>query len=254
MPIYPALALLIGSAIAAGGRWVQWGTRSLVAVCSVLFVVLAALLAMSWRMPAVGDISRALTQNPDMYTLSMGHMSDLTLGAFAYLKLPLAMAVIAFGIGAVCLLMWRRERVKVALATSAMMIVFFQASRVALVRFDPYLGSYALAEALKKSPPGQLIEANAYYAFSSVFFYTNKTALLWNGRINNLEYGSYAPGAPQVFIGDEQFARLWNGPERFYLVTYPSELPKVEQLAGREKMIVVRQNGDNFLLTNQPLP
>ena len=25
------------------------------------------------------------------------------------------------------------------------------------------------------SPPGQLIEADAYYAFSSVFFYTNRT-------------------------------------------------------------------------------
>ena len=42
-----------------------------------------------------------------------------------------------------------------------------------------------------------------YYTFSSVFFYTNRRALLLNGRVNNLEYGSYAPDAPQdVFIDD----------------------------------------------------
>ena len=43
-----------------------------------------------------------------------------------------------------------------------------------------------------------------YYTFSSIFFYTNRTALLLNGRNNNLEYGSYAPGAPNVFINDAQ--------------------------------------------------
>jgi hypothetical protein len=33
-----------------------------------------------------------------------------------------------------------------------------------------------------------------YYAFSSVFFYSNRTAPLLNGRVNNTVYGSYAPG------------------------------------------------------------
>ena len=53
-----------------------------------------------------------------------------------------------------------------------------------------------------QAPPGQLIADNQYYTFSSVFFYTNRRALLLNGRVNNLEYGSYAPGAPDVFIDD----------------------------------------------------
>ena len=87
---------------------------------------------------------------------------------------------------------------------------------MALVRFDPYLGSHPLAQSLKQSPPGQLVEANAYYAFSSVFFYTGRTALLLNGRMNNLEYGSYAPGAPQVFIDDAKFVALWQAHSRCY--------------------------------------
>jgi hypothetical protein len=140
------------------------------------------------------------------------------------------------------------------LAVCAGMVLFFQASRVALVRFDPYLGSYALATSLQQSPPGELIEADAYYAFSSVFFYTNRTAFLLNGRVNNLEYGSYAPGAPQVFIDDAQFASRWKEPGRYYLLIYGSEMPRLEQLVGRENLHVVKENGGNFLLTNHEIP
>ena len=43
----------------------------------------------------------ALSYNPEAYTLSLGHMEDLTLRSFAYLRLPLALAVVAFLIGAV---------------------------------------------------------------------------------------------------------------------------------------------------------
>ena len=53
---------------------------------------MAAILSQVWHSPAPGDIARALAQNPEAYTLSMGHMLDLRLGAFAYLKLPLAVA------------------------------------------------------------------------------------------------------------------------------------------------------------------
>jgi len=254
MPIYPALALLIGSAMAAGGRWVRAGSRLLLSIITVLFVVLLAILAMVWHTPAPGDISSALAQNPEAYTLSMGHMLDLRLGAFAYLKLPLMLAALAFGIGAVSLFVWRNEIRKLALALAFCMIVFLQAARIALVVFDPYLGSYPLAVALKSSPSGGLIGANEYYAFSSVYFYASRDALLLNGRGANLEYGSYAPGAPPVFIDDAKFVGLWDSPARYYLLVYGSTLPHVEQLVGRDRLHVVKQSGDNFLVTNQPLP
>ena len=67
------------------------------------------------------------------------------------------------------------------------MVLFLNASRLALAVFDPYLSSGVLARALREAPPGQLVMDGAYYAFSSVFFYTDRTALLVNGRINNRE-------------------------------------------------------------------
>ncbi|MGZ4787706.1 MAG: ArnT family glycosyltransferase [Terriglobales bacterium] len=253
MPIYPAMALLIGSAIASGSRAPKVATRILIALYGALFVVLSAVLLKVWNVSASGDISKALTQNPDMYTLSLGHMTDLTMGAFAYLKLPLVLAALAFGVGTSLLIIWRNNVARASLGLALSMIIFFQAARVALVRFDPYLGSYDLAQTLKKSPPGELIETDAYYAFSSVFFYTNRTALLLNGRVNNLEYGSYAPGAPQVFIDDAEFTRLWNQPSRYYLLAYASDRPHLEELVGKANLHVVAVSADNYLLSNQPV-
>jgi 4-amino-4-deoxy-L-arabinose transferase-like glycosyltransferase len=254
MPIYPALALLVGAALSSGNRWVSIGTRALLAIFALLSIALATISLMVWRQPAPGDIAAALTQHSELYTLSLGHIRDLTLHAFAYLKLPLALAAFAFGAGAVGLFGSRSNVRRTVLVVAASMIVFFHAARIALIRFEDYLGSYPLAESLQQNPPGQLIEANAYYAFSSFFFYTGRSALLLNGRENNLEYGSYAPGAPDVFINDVRFVSLWNEPARYYLLTYGTDLPRLEALVGRTNLRVVKKNADNYLLTNHPLP
>ena len=170
------------------------------------------------------------------------------------MKLPLGIAALAFAVGGFGLLLVRKNMWRTALVGAAAMIIFLQAARLALIRFDPYLGSYPLAQALKDSPPGQLIEGDAYYAFSSVFFYTNRMALLWNGRVNNLEYGSYAPGAPNVFTDDSGLKSVWSDPTRRYLLVYGSDLQHLKQLLGQDTMHVVKENAGNYLLTNQPLP
>ena len=254
MPIYPALALLVGSVLSTGGRWVRAGTYFLLATCAILFAALSFIFLSVWHIPAHGDIYQALTQHPELYTLSLGHMRDLTLNAFAYLKLPLGLAALAFGACAFALVFSRQNIRRTVLVVAACMIVFFQAARIALVSFDSYLGSYPLAERLQQGPPGQLIEADSYYAFSSVFFYANRTALLLNGRNNNLEYGSNAPGAPDVFIDDNRFASLWTGESRWYLLAYGTEMPHLEQLVGRANLHVVAENAGNYLLTNRALP
>jgi hypothetical protein len=186
-----------------------------------------------------------------MYTLSLGHMTDLTLPAFAYLKLPLAVAVAAFGLCAVGLWLTRRSTGRTVAVLVVSMIVFFQASRLALVRFDSYLGSYPLAQKLQASPPGQLIEAGTYYVFSSVFFYTNCTALLVNGRTLNLEYGSYAPNAPRVFIDDTGFIERWRSSDRFYLLVNGDDLPHLESLAGKASLHRVAENSGSYLFCNR---
>jgi len=179
-------------------------------------------------------------------------MGDLTLQSFAYLRLPLALAAAAALLGVVGMVLYRNHKRLPFFAAALMMVVFFHAARIAMVAFDPYLGSKPLADALMKAPPGKLIEANAYYAFSSVFFYTNQRALLWNGRVGNLEYGSYAPGAPDVFIDDTKLQQLWRSPDRHYLLAYQNDIPRVQQLVG-VSVYLVSSSGGKCLLTNQPV-
>ena len=253
MPIYPAMALLLAGAIASPSPWVKYCTRFLMGMLVCVFAALVALLYLSRGVTPVGDISTALTQNPEMYTLSLGHMTDLTVGAFAYLRTPLVLAAVAVLVGLGGTFYFRKQLSLIVCSIALMMVLFFQAARLAMVTFDPYLSSYPLAAALRSSPPGDLIEADAYYAFSSVFFYTNRRALLLNGRINNLEYGSNSPGAPGVFIGDEQFVRLWKQPRRYYLLIYGDDLSHIQQLVGEPAVFVVRRNAGNYLLTNMPI-
>jgi 4-amino-4-deoxy-L-arabinose transferase-like glycosyltransferase len=251
MPCYPAMALLLGSAIAAGGKWITRGTRALTVIAGLATVAAIAVLISVRNVPSPGDISAALSSHPGAYTLALGHMEDLTLQSFAYLRLPLAVAALAFGVGMLGTLRAQSERALIAAAL--MMVLFFHAARLAMVDFDPFLSSRPIAEVLNRSPQGTLIVDHHYYWFSSVFFYTNRTALLLNGRFNNLLYGSYAPGAADVFIDDAKFRELWAQPGVNYLVIRDSAVPRLQGLVGSQNLHPVTANGGKVLLANHPI-
>jgi hypothetical protein len=251
MPCYPALALLLGSAMATGGDWIKRGTRALAVIAAAAGLVTLALFLFTRSLPAPGDISQALSQHPGAYKLSLGHMQDLTLASFAYLRAPLLVAAIAFCLGALAI--WKLTSQRAFLAAALMMVLFFHAARMAMAVFDPFMSSRPLAEALLKSPDGTLIIDHHYYTFSSIFFYMNRTALLRNGRFFNLEYGAYAPNAPDVFIDDAQFKNLWLKPERSYIVAKQSVVPQLESLVGAADLNLVAESGGKVVLTNHPI-
>lgn len=251
MPCYPALALLLGSAVATGGAWVRRGTRTLCLITGLAAAAAFIIFLMVRNIPTPGDISTALSRHPKAYTLSLGHMEDLTFDSFAYLRAPLLVAGIAFLVGCMGTMRWLGQRA--FLAAALMMVLFFHAARLALDVFDPYMSSRPLAEALMKSPDGQLIVDHFYYTFSSVIFYTNRNALLLNGRRANFDYGASAPNASPVFIDDAQFKNLWLQPGRYYVVAQQTELPRFETLVGATQLNVVAASGGKLLLTNHPL-
>lgn len=251
MPCYPALALLLGSAMTLENKWTHRGGRALSLIAVAAGLITLSLFVLSRKFPAPGDISQALSPHPGAYKLSLGHMQDLTLASFAYLRRPLLVAAIAFCAGAIAV--WKFHGHRAFLSAALMMVVFFHAARMAMAVFDPYLSSRPLAEAINKAPAGILIVDHHYYTFSSIFFYTNRTALLRNGRFFNLEYGAYAPGAPDVFIDNAQFKNLWLKPERAYIVASESAVPGLESLVGADRLKIVLANGGKVVFTNLPL-
>ncbi len=261
LPCYPALALLLGSALAGEGartrRWVRSGMIALSTVATLAVAAIAFILTQVWNLPAPGDISRALVaQDPNAYTLSLAHMGDLTLASFAYLRTPLIVAGIAFLAGAAAAWLGRSLDVKLA-GVVVMMVLFFHAARLALVVFDPYLSSRPLAEALNRAPRGDLILDDQYYTFSSVVFYAEayrgERILLLNGRVNNLEYGSYAPDAPRgVFIDDAGFASRWKSKDLYYICVEKPQVARLNKLAGDGALHMLIESGGKFVFANHP--
>jgi len=250
MPCYPALALLLGSAMAAENGWLRGGRRAVAVISVLAAAAIFTILYLVHGIPAPGDIANALIDRPaKQYTLSLGHMGDLTLRSFAYLRLPLLIAGIAFLVGAGGIVFLRKQ-LSAYLAMAVMMVLFVHAARIAMITFDPYLSSEPLAAALNASPPGKLIVDDSYYTFSSVFFYSNTSAFLLNGRVNNLEYGSNAPGCPPVFLDDPGFVLKWAQPERYYVVAEKPGAERLRKLVGEPALHLVKESGGKFLFTN----
>ncbi|MCL4781504.1 MAG: glycosyltransferase family 39 protein [Bryobacterales bacterium] len=256
MPAYPAFAILVGCAMARrepneDAAWSRIARLATGAIFSLALAAIAFLLAKVWQIPVQGDIAGALSSNPEAYTLALGHLEDLTIDSFAYLKLPLAVAGVAMLAGAAGAFLFRGYRS--ALVIAAAMVMFFSAARLALTVFDPYLSTRDLAVAYDAAPHGELIFDDQFYAFSSVAFYADERVLLLNGRINNLEYGSYEPGAPNVFLNNEEFAARWKSGQRYYLVVAAPRVSLIADVVGKEQLHHVSESGGKFLFTNHPL-
>ena len=105
-----------------------------------------------------------------------------------------------------------------------------------------------------QAPQGNLITEGHYYEFASVFFYTNRTGLLLGtNRRLNLDYGSAAPGAPEVFIEGSRLKELWIAPARQYLLINLKDEPYYEGLVAPGEIVQVAESGGKLLLTNHPV-
>jgi 4-amino-4-deoxy-L-arabinose transferase-like glycosyltransferase len=239
MPIYPAVAILIGSALAVSSKWLRFASFAFISLAVIVILIFLKV----WSLPAPGDIYQALAQHPALYTLSLGHMADLTLPAFAYLKLPLVLAGAAFFLGGLAALFLQRKAAYVAVALS--LVLFFQAARLALIVFNPYLSSQAVAEKLNQLPKGIVIICGKYNPLSSLFFYSRDGAMQNENDLDILEYGSLAPGAPKITVSDQEMKQLWNGPERIYIVAKAPKLRHLEEVLGT--LTPAFQSGDKYL-------
>ena len=249
MPCYPALALLLGCVVASEGPRLPLGYRAIGAIALVAALACIGILIAVRNVPTPGDIFSSLTtEAPSEYTLALAHMGDLTVKSFAYLRLPLGLAAFAFTVGSVALLRARSARAWIW--PVVMMLLLVHAARIAMATFQPYLSSKDLADALMTAKPGQLIADDQYYDWSSVFFYAKRDGLLLNGRKTNLEYGSNAPGAPQVFIDDARLGQLWRESRRMYLLISDSEVPRLRGMVDPVTLLAVKHSGGKTLYTN----
>jgi hypothetical protein len=263
MPSYAAFALLIGHALSrVESEWREGQSKKLLlgaqialAVLGVAVFVIGMMAYLKTRnLSVAADISDTLTRNPDAYALSLGHVLDLTPQTLALLRAPVVGTALAFLLGSVAALGFRlRARHTLAnLSLAVMMAALFFFTHQALAVFAPYLSSRPLAEAIAREyKEGEVIVINGEYeGGSSINFYTRKMVHILNGRSANLEYGSYFKDAPQIFLGHDDLARMWNGPARIFLFTDAAQREAVtSHLSGA--VFTFAESGGKLILTNQ---
>ena len=183
MPCYPALALLLGSAMAMDGAWIRRGTALLTAIASC-----AA--AAADRHPGSGaqcpyarrHLQRSGSASLGLHAVARPHgrpddavvrlLADAASAGGHRFRDRRGRDISRCSEACLCLHCPDDAAVLSGCATGA-------------GAFDPYLSSRPLAEAILRSPEGKIIADRHYYAFSSIFFYTNRTGLLLNGRVLN---------------------------------------------------------------------
>jgi 4-amino-4-deoxy-L-arabinose transferase-like glycosyltransferase len=264
MPSYAAFALLIGYALAkAEGEWQARRGRRLLIVMQItlailgvaLFIVGAAVYLKTRHLAVEGDLASTLTRNPEAYALSLGHVLDLTPQSLAALRVPVIGTALAFGIGGLAALVFRRRAWHTAsnIALAVMMAAVFFFAHQALAEFEPSLSSRPLAEAINREfKDGDVIVINGEYeSGSSINFYTRRQVHILNGRSANLEYGSYFNDAPQIFLNDTDIARRWREPARIFLVTDAAQLDQLKRTINAP-VFTFAESGGKLVLTNQP--
>jgi 4-amino-4-deoxy-L-arabinose transferase-like glycosyltransferase len=222
----------------------------------------------SRNLPYVADIGTLLAhRGVGDYTLSMSHLFDLTGPSFAALRLPAALAAVALLIGPLVGLILRlnRKHMAATISVALTMTVFFIAAHIAFARFEPMLSSKQLADVImtEGSPNDTFIIYGEQSSGSSVIFYTDRffnhrPALLavqrcgQNGEGTTLLWGSCYPDAPNIFLTDDELAKMWGTGNRKWIFAEDVEQTKVQQiLAG--KLYPAGNIADKALWTDRPL-
>ncbi len=258
-PVFPALALLIGDALARGEeeqhKFIKWGQAFLCALGLIVAVVLGYVLWLSRNVTASGDISQFLTSNPENYRLSLGHASDLTTAAFATLRFPAAGAAITLGAGFLLAFIFRakQKQLTASLTTAIATAVFLFFAHNAFGIFNPALSTYPLAKEIQsRLQPNDIVAFNGEFQnHASIGFYLARPMLLVDGRTTVLEFGSHYPDCPPVFIDKNELGQKWSGSRRVFLVTYDDQFEKVKNYLGNEVHGIAKAGGKS-VYSNQP--
>jgi len=257
---FPILLLLAARLVeeeeSGSRRWLVWSAGVLALVCIAASAVLTAGLWNARHIPFVSDIGTVLAKpNLQAETLSMGHILDLTGESFAALRLPASLAAIALVMGPALAFWLRRRGAQLAAtwATAITMAVFLIAAHIALVRFDPFLGSRIMARKIapELKPTDRVMIYGDQSFGSSLLFYLRRPIELVNGNTTSMWWGSTYPDAPHVFLDDQELLKAWNSSEPVFLFVPQHERAKVEALLPAPLHVASQASG-KVIFTNHP--
>ena len=266
-PVYVPLLIMLAMALAgrAGNGFereaeaaIAAGLRVYAVIGLAIAVTLGAGLWSARRLPFNPDIGSLLAhRGVGDYTLSMSHFFDLTGASFAALRLPAALAALAFAAGpAAALLLWRRRRLEPAvLAVAGTSALFLVAAHIALVRFAPMLSSESFVPLIRqveqREPQTQVAIYGDQAYGSSLPFYLGHRVLLVEGRSTSMLFGSTFADAPPIFWTGRQLADAWGSGPRKLLFVPLEKRDEVNALLG-SRAVLLQEISGKALISDRP--
>jgi len=265
MPAFPALALCVGR---------LWGVelapaprrplaRGLSYSCFGLLTITVGLVPASWLFPRLEHVSLY-----NMFTALDAYARDIQFGILSNAKVytvpsyeelvPLlrwAALTLLVGIAGATLAWFRRKPTLTFACLIAGMLPTLTFTQAGIVAFEPHRSVVRLADVIRREfrPGDQLIIEGPYENFASADFYTGHRARVLDGHFGDLAFGSRYPEARGTFLTEEEFAALWPGPVRVYLLSdSPHRVAKLETLGSEP--VVLGRSGKNWLFSNRARP
>ena len=272
-PAYLPLLLLIAATITraeqtyssspSSQRWITFAHITLTALGACITLALLLGLWQSRAIPSTTDLGTLLAhRNVGSYTLSTSHLFDLTAPAFAALRLPAALAALAFATGPALAWALRMQRRHLAATTTIAFTsaVFLIAAHLAFARFAPILSSRSFAKTIQHLEQTHALPADSRVmifgdqAFgSSIPFYLGEPVDLVEGHSTSMLFGSTFPDALPIFLTASQLETQWSQPETIVLFI-PAERREEALHLLPPKPIILREESGKLLLTNHPPP
>ncbi len=272
-PAYMPILLLIAATLTraeqtfandqGARRWMWFAHGALTLIGALVAIALLYGLWASRSRPYVADIGSLLAhRGVGDYTLSTSHLFDLTGDSFAALRLPAAIALLAFSAGPGMAWMLRAQRRHLAATTAVALTAacFLFAAHIALGRFGPMLSSEPLAAKIANlradgeiAPDSRVLLYGDQAYGSSIPFYLGQQVGLVNGRSTSMLFGSTFPDAPKVFESGEELLSEWGHGERKVMFVPLEKRDEVDVLLKGRPQIVLEELSGKAVVTDRAL-
>jgi hypothetical protein len=257
LPAYPALAVLLGGAIARLTRRPEGlPSRRFVGACAVMAAVGAlaqvAAIALLAYVHRYQGASQSLIDPKAPYNIYFfSPVLELSPRAFHVMEPSILAISGALFLGSLAAyLLARGGRSTKALAALVLSsLVVLPGIQLCNAAFGDDLSSRSLAAAYRQaaSKDDLLVVDGQFELHSSLAFYSGHQLLIREGRKGYLWWGSRYPDCPKVFLTDAQFGELWNGPRRVFYVSRQGAPPPM----GPRRPRRVAASDNQLLMDNQ---
>ena len=141
------------------------------------------------------------------------------------------------------------------LAMALGMTVFMFSANLGYAAFSTHLSSQKLAAAIEEHlrPEDQVTIYGEFYGGSTIGFYTHRKTWIFNGQYKGLEFGSYYPDAPKIFLDDKSFPALWNSPQRVFLFVSQFQRREAYVRLPKDSTWLLAESGGKAIYVNQPV-